>query len=276
MIEYIIRKVNNERVADFIGLNDHKLRQRREESGGDMSGFFIGEGVTVIERAIESGHALLTLIVNEQFKLSRFRNLPDDLEVLRCGGEVLEAISGRPDLKDPIGSFRRPVISNLTSVIEGAEILLLTESVHNPTNMGMIMRNAAAFGVDVVCVDSSSCDPLYRRAVRVSMGQVFSVPHVRVDTIPETLDFLQAHGFLTVALTPNGKADELRSVLQRNAGPIALIVGSEGPGLSAETLDSTQEKARIPMKENVDSLNVATAVAVALYAVNDYRSSLHG
>ncbi|MEG3586654.1 MAG: RNA methyltransferase [Actinomycetota bacterium] len=276
MIEYIIRKVDNGRVADFIGLNDHKLRQRREESGGDMSGFFIGEGVTVIERAIESGHALLTLIVNEQFKLSQFKNLPDGLEVLRCGGEVLEAISGRPDLKDPIGSFRRPVISKLTSVIEGAEILLLTESVHNPTNMGMIMRNAAAFGVDAVCVDSSSCDPLYRRAVRVSMGQVFSVPHVRVDTIPATLDFLQAHGFLTVALTPNGKADELRSVLQRNAAPIALIVGSEGPGLSAETLDLTQEKARIPMKENVDSLNVATAVAVALYAVNDYRSSLHG
>jgi len=276
MTEHAIRKVDDKRVADFIGLNDHKLRRKREQPGEDMAGFFIGEGVAVIERAIQAGHSLLTLIINERFNLSRFGNLPTEIDILRCGGEVLEAISGRPDLKDPIGSFRRPVETSLSSVIDNSEIVLLTESVHNPTNMGMIMRNAAAFGVDAVCVDSSSCDPLYRRAVRVSMGQVFAVPHVRVNTIPETLKILEEKGFQTVALTPDGKADELQLVLQRETGPIALIVGSEGPGLSTETLAAAQQNARIPMMENVDSLNVATAVAVALYAANNCRRNRYG
>lgn len=276
MTEHAIRKVDNKRVTDFIGLNDHKLRQKRERPGEDMAGFFIGEGVTVIERAMQAGHALLILIINEQFDLSRFGNLPADVEILRCGREVLEAISGRPDLKDPIGSFRRPVETSLSSVIDNSKTLLLTESVQNPTNMGMIMRNAAAFGVDAVCVDSSSCDPLYRRAVRVSMGQVFTVPHVRVNTIPETLEILEEKKFQTVALTPDKAADELQIVLQRETGPIALIVGSEGSGLSQEILDATQQHARIPMMDNVDSLNVATAVAVALYAVNNCRRSRYG
>ena len=274
MIEQRIVNANDERIADFVGLNDHQLRQKRERPDGDMAGFFIGEGVMVINRAVHAGHMLLTLVVSQKFDLSRFENLPEDLEVLRCDPEVLQAISGHPDLKDPIGLFLRPTTDNITAVIEHAEILLLTESVQNPTNMGMIMRNAAAFGVDAVCVDSSSCDPLYRRAVRVSMGQVFAVPHVRINTIPETITHLRELGFQTIALTPDRKADVLGTVLRRNTGPIALIVGSEGAGLSSETLNAVQEKALIPMRANVDSLNVATAAAVALYAVNDFRTSL--
>ena len=108
------------------------------------------------------------------------------------------------------------------------------------------------------------------------MGQVFTVPHVRVNTIPETLEILEEKKFQTVALTPDKAADELQIVLQRETGPIALIVGSEGSGLSQEILDATQQHARIPMMDNVDSLNVATAVAVALYAVNNCRRSRYG
>tara|TARA_B100000029_G_C17565052_1_gene954755 strand:+ start:235 stop:1053 length:819 start_codon:yes stop_codon:yes gene_type:complete len=269
MTEYIIESPDNEMVQDFIGLNDHHLRQSREQPGGDMAGYFIGEGVPVIDRALASGHRIVSLLVDQKFQLSRLSYLPAETPVLRCDAPVIEAIAGRSELKDPIGSFVRPEMVDLHSLLEETDIMVITEGVQNPTNMGMIMRNAAAFGVDAVCVDSSSCDPLYRRAVRVSMGQVFAVPHVRISTVPEIIRTLHQEGFDTVALAPTNIAVDLSVVLSQRSHRLALIVGSEGPGLSQRTLAAVKQVSRIPMMKNVDSLNVATAVAIALYAVRE-------
>lgn len=274
MREYKVVDVNDERILDFVGLNDHKLRQIRERPDGDMASFFIGEGVQVINRALEVNHHLVTLVMSENFNRSKFMKLPDGTEILRCSPLVLKAISGRPDLKDPIALFLRPPIPDFKAVIDQSNIVLLTENVQNPTNMGMIMRNAAAFGIDAVCVDATSCDPYYRRAVRVSMGQVFATPHVRIDSVVDAIEYLHRIGYVTIALTPNMDSKELSSALQGIKGPIAFIAGSEGMGLTTKVLDSASFKARIPMQANVDSLNVATAVAVALYAVNDLKESI--
>ena len=147
---------------------------------------------------------------------------------------VLEAITGRPNLKDPIGTFRPPQ-STFEELTRKANLIVLTESVQNPTNMGMVMRNAAAFGVDAVLFDPSHVT-LYRRAVRVSMGQVFSVPHTQVPAVPEAIDALKEKGFLTIALTPDPKSQDLGVVLNETSRPIVLIIGSEGFGLSTNHL----------------------------------------
>ena len=274
MREYKVVDANDDRILDFVGLNDHKLRQIRERPDGDMASFFIGEGVQVVKRALEAKHHLVSLVMSENFNLSKFIELPDGTEILRCSPLVLKAISGRPDLKDPIALFLRPPIPDFKTTIKQSNIVLLTENVQNPTNMGMIMRNAAAFGIDAVCVDATSCDPYYRRAVRVSMGQVFATPHVRIDSVLDAIAYLHRIGYVTVALTPRIDSKKLSLALQGIKGPIAFIAGSEGMGLTAEVLDSASVKARIPMQANVDSLNVATAVAIALYAVNDLKESI--
>ena len=145
---------------------------------------------------------------------------------------------------------------------------MITESVQNPTNMGMVMRNAAAFGVDAVLFDPQSCDPLYRRAVRVSMGQVFSVPHAQVPSVPKTVIDLRESGIQTIALTPNANAQELTSAISSLSLPLAFMIGSECYGLSDDSLSVSDCIALIPMQNNVDSLNVATSLAIALYAAN--------
>ena len=213
------------------------------------------------------GHQLLTLIVSEKFDESQVMTLPKGCNLFRCSPSVLEAITGRPNLKDPIGTFFRPPQKKFEELTGPANLIVLTESVQNPTNMGMVMRNAAAFGVDAVLFDPQSCDPLYRRAVRVSMGQVFSVPHTQVPSIPKAINALSEKGFLTIALTPDPKSQNLDSILKEASRPTALIIGSEGFGLSTNSLTTAECTAKIPMHNNVDSLNVATSLAIALYSV---------
>ncbi|MAU39305.1 MAG: rRNA methyltransferase [Actinobacteria bacterium] len=269
MNEFFITKPEDERVADFVGLSNHKLRRLREKDGGDMAPYFIGEGIIVINRALAVGHKLLTLIVSEKFDHSQITAVPQECNVFRCSPSVLEAITGRPNLKDPIATFLRPPQNKFEELTREAELIVLTESVQNPTNMGMVMRNAAAFGVDAVFFDPQSCDPLYRRAVRVSMGQVFSVPHTQVLSIPKAISALTGKGFLTIALTPDPKSENLSAILEETSQSIALIIGSEGFGLSTNSLTAADCTAQIPMHNNVDSLNVATSLAIALYAVQN-------
>jgi tRNA G18 (ribose-2'-O)-methylase SpoU len=266
MNEFYIDSPKDERIADFIGLSNHKLRQLREKEGGDMAPYFIGEGVIVIKRALIVGHELLNLIASEKFDHSQVEAISQDCNFYRCSPDVLEAITGRPNLKDPIATFRRPPQNDPDDITKGAKLIVLTESVQNPTNMGMVMRNAAAFGVDAVLFDPQSCDPLYRRAVRVSMGQVFSVPHAQIPTMPETITTLRRKGIQTVALTPDPKSPTLEATLKTSSQPLAFIIGSEGYGLTTNSLSAADCTARIPMHNNVDSLNVATSLAVALYA----------
>ena len=147
-----------------------------------------------------------------------------------------------------------------SSLLERARRVAVVEKLNDYENLGGLFRNAAAFGIDAVLLDAESADPLYRRCVRVSIGHALTVPFTRLDS----LDEVRAHGFTLFALTPRAEAVPLEEVAWPSRS--ALLLGAEGPGLSATWLDAADQRVRIPMRAGVDSLNVATAAAIAFYA----------
>ncbi|MHB8342318.1 MAG: TrmH family RNA methyltransferase, partial [Mycobacteriales bacterium] len=152
-------------------------------------------------------------------------------------------------------------------LIAAARRVLVLEAMNNPTNVGGVFRSAAALGMDAVLLDPFCYDPLYRRAVRVSMGAVLAVPYARVTPWPQGLDRLRAAGFRLWALCPAPTGRPLPELGVAAADRVALLLGAEGPGLSAAALAASDEQVRIPMAPGADSLNAAAAAAVACYAV---------
>jgi tRNA G18 (ribose-2'-O)-methylase SpoU len=157
----------------------------------------------------------------------------------------------------------------VADLVAGARRLLVLEAVNDHENIGALFRNAAAFGVDAVVLDPTTSDPLYRRSTRVSLGHVLMVPFARVadGDWPAALDELRTLGFTTLALTPAADAEPLGRVVVEAPDRVALVLGAEGPGLTAGALAATDRRVRIPMAPGVDSVNVATAAAIALAAL---------
>ena len=264
-MEIPIDDATDPRVAIFMGLRDQEARKVREQPGGDAHASFIAEGDLVIERALERGQTLLSVLVSAR----RTKPLPEswaDANVFRASEDVLTQVTGRPQLRDPIAQFVRPAPADPLALLDAHSSFAVLEDTNNPNNMGVIMRNAAALGIDAVLLDPSCSDPLYRRAIRASMGQVFSVPHARIGRLPDSLATLHSRNILTIALTPSGDT-ELADVKIDNGQKVAVILGAEGPGLRRETIDAANVRARITMSNDVDSLNVANAAAIAFYTL---------
>lgn len=272
----VVSAPDDQRLAVFLGLSDQDLRQKREAPGGDMAGVFIAEGDVVIQRAVTAGYRLRSVVVEEA------RNRPLDFDLgeaplYRMTESVVEVIASHRRYRGAMACFERPEPTRVDRVIEAAKTVLVTERVNNPTNMGVMIRTAAALGVDAILVDPTSCDPLARRANRVSMGAVFAIAHARLDHFPEGLSALS--GFVVVGLTPSSEALNLENVFPSfgelapsGSTPVApearvaLLVGAEAEGLSGPTLAACDHLVRIPMHHGVDSLNVAIASAIAMYA----------
>lgn len=262
----VIEDPGDERMVVFTGLRDQQLRQLREAPGGDMEGVFIAEGDVVIQRALDAGHRLISVIVEEQ----RTRPLEFDLgdaPLYRMGEAVVQEIASHRRYRGSMAAFHRPSLPPVGDVLDGVATAVVTEGVNNPTNLGVMIRTAAALGVDAVLVDPTSCDPLARRTCRVSMGAVFGVPHARLDPLPEGLDPLHEAGFVTVALTPDPSATPLDALPLRRGDRVAMLVGAEEPGLTPATQRAATHRACIPMHHGVDSLNVAMAAAIAMWHV---------
>ena len=258
----------DERLAAFLGLRDHQGRQARERPGGDMSGVFMAEGVTVIERALSAGHHLQSVLVDRARPRDVLSmDLPANVDLLLAGPEVLEAVSGRRQLRDAIACFDRPQPVAVDDVLGRARTVAVLEGVVNPTNMGVIARCAAGLGCDALLVDPTSVDPLYRRCVRVSMGEVFAIPHARLPPFPDGLDVLTRAGFSTVALTPANDAIDIADYRRESDERIAVLLGAEGAGLSDATMGRADCRVRIPMAAGVDSINVGAAAAIAFHMV---------
>ena len=149
--------------------------------------------------------------------------------------------------------------------------MLVIEGVNNPTNMGVILRCAAALGVESYLIDPTCCDPLYRRSGRVSMGEAFALPYARLGPFPDGLDTVINEGFTVLALTPDADAVDIATLRLDPDEPVALLLGAEGPGLTKGTLDRATIRTKIPMSGSVDSINVGSAAAVAFYAVQRAR-----
>ncbi len=226
----------------------------------------MAEGDRVIQRALDAGHQLQSVLVDSR-RASAVPGSRPDLPVYAASPDVLTAVTGRPRLRDPIACFERPSPRVAAELLSSARTVAVLEGIVNPTNVGVIMRCAAGLGIDAVLLDPSSCDPLYRRAVRVSMGEVFAVPFARLSSFPGGFDEVARAGFQTVALTPDPRAIELGAFERADSEKLAIVVGSEGPGLTESTLEAVDVRVQIPMAAGVDSINVGSAAAVAFYAL---------
>lgn len=246
------------RLADYRGLRDPAGRVAYERAHG----VFVVEGALAIERLRDSAYEVRSLLVT-----------PAMAERLDASGtayvaerDVIAAVAGFDVHRGALAVATRPPPRDPAAVLEQATTVLLLERLNDHENVGALFRVARALGADAVLLDPETCDPLYRRAVRVSLGHVLHVPFARVGSTREGLDLLRRNGFTTYALTPAG--DERVGDVPHGERR-ALLLGAEGPGLRHETIDAADHRLRIPMRPGVDSLNVATAAAVALHRLTD-------
>jgi tRNA G18 (ribose-2'-O)-methylase SpoU len=261
--------VTDPRVADFVSLTDVALRRSTEVE----LGLYLAESEKVIRRAIGAGHRPRGLLLSPKW-LTPMADLLDLFH--RAGGTVLvgeeqmlEQITGFHVHRGAIASMVRPAPLALTDVLTDARRVLVLENVVDHTNVGAIFRSAAAIGADAVLVSPSCADPLYRRSVRVSMGTVFQVPWTRLTSWPNDLDRIRDAGFTVAGLGLDPTAVDLDHWAADLPDRLALVLGTEGDGLTARALAAVDVTVRIPMRGGVDSLNVAAAAAVALWAVRD-------
>jgi tRNA G18 (ribose-2'-O)-methylase SpoU len=256
-----IDDAGDERLADYVALTDVELRRRIEAHRR----VFIVEGLLAIESLLRSHYEVRSVLVDRRAH-ERLREALATTEapVYVVSDDVLRATVGFDLHRGAVASAGRPEPSDPAPLLASGTRLLVLEGVNDHENLGALFRNAAAFGVDAVLLDPTCADPLYRRSVRVSLGHVLHVPFARLP-LPGGLALLREHGWTTVALTPRGETP-ISALPVRSDERVALVLGAEGPGLSPGALAGADHRVRIPLAPGVDSLNVATAAAVALFA----------
>lgn len=259
------------RIEEFLGLRDHELRRRRESPGGDLAGIFIAEGDLVVERAVRAGYRLRSVLVDATRTLPLPAAVSTDVPVYAAGPEVVLRITGMSMHRGLIASLDRGPDRSVAEVLDGATRAVVLENVNNPTNLGVIARSAMGLGADALLLDPSCCDPLYRRASRVAMGEVFALPWARTKRFPDGIDQVVEAGFSLLALTPDPSAEAIDDVVLAPDEKVALVLGAEGPGLTEETMARVGRRVRIPLHGGVDSLNVGAAAAIACYVLGRGR-----
>jgi tRNA G18 (ribose-2'-O)-methylase SpoU len=261
------------RLADYVRLTDVHLRKSLEP----RHGLFVAEGEKVIRRAIAAGYPVRSLLVTQD-KLAGLQDLAESCPgpVYLVSPEVAQQVTGYRVHRGALASMQRRPLPPVGDVVAGARRVVVLEDIVDHTNVGAIFRCVAALDFDAVVLAPRCADPLYRRSVRVSMGAVFAVPYARMDDWRDGLGGLRSAGFRLLALTPAPDALPIAEVLtgagaQPGVVPpgtrLALLLGSEGDGLSSRWRDQADLSVRIPMSRGVDSLNVASAAAIACYAL---------
>lgn len=261
----LITDPTDERLRDFVGLTDVKMRRVLEPEGG----LYLAESEKVIRRALAAGHRPRAMLMGERW-LTDLADVVADAEadgvpVYTASAEVIEGITGFNMHRGALASMHRPAVRPLAEVLDGARRVLVIEDVVDHTNVGAIFRSAAALGTDAVLVTPRCADPLYRRAIRVSMGTVFQVPWTRIEPWPSGIEDLRAAGFTVAALALTDDAVSLDELAADPPERLALVLGTEGDGLARRTLGRVDVTVTIPMAGGVDSLNVAAAGAVAAW-----------
>ena len=251
------------RVDDFRDLNS--VDRRPDLPTG--KGLVIAEGVLVAQRMLASRFRPHAFLGTQR----RLTELADDLAdagapYYRALAEVMAEVIGFHLNRGVLGASRRAPELTVPDVIRGARTVAVLEGVNDHENLGSIFRNAAGLGVDGVVFGTGCADPLYRRAVRVSMGHALLVPFAKAQQWPADLNDLRDNGFRILAMTPNPGAQTLAEAVDGLADQkVAILVGAEGPGLTETTMRASDTRVRIPMARGTDSLNVATAAALAFY-----------
>lgn len=250
------------RVADYTSLTDVSLRRKLEPERG----LYLAESSKVLRRALDAGHRPRSFFMAEKW-VDGLRDVLEshDVPVYVGTDEVLERITGFHLHRGAMAAMHRPAPLPLDNVLASARRVAILEDIVDHTNVGAIFRSAAALDVDAVLVTPRCADPLYRRAVRVSMGTVFQVPWVRLEHWTADLQRVKDAGFLTAALALSDDAVTVDALAAEQPEKLALILGTEGQGLGAATLHHADRHVVIPMSHGVDSLNVAAASAVAFW-----------
>ncbi|WP_035840933.1 TrmH family RNA methyltransferase [Kitasatospora azatica] len=253
------------RLADYTGLTDVELRRRREPA----EGLFIAEGEKVIRRALAAGYGMRSMLLTPKWLEAMADVIAEvDAPVHVVEPALAEQVTGYHVHRGALASMGRKPLPAAAEVLAGARRVAVLEGLVDHTNLGAIFRSAAALGMDAVLLSPDCADPLYRRAVKTSMGAVFSVPYARLDPWPGSLSVLREAGFELLALTPAEGSVTLTEAAPHRLPKAALMLGAEGDGLTARALAAADRRVRIPMAHGIDSLNVGAAAAVAFYAVN--------
>ncbi|TSD96627.1 RNA methyltransferase [Skermania sp. ID1734] len=248
------------RLDDFRDLNSVDRRPDLPEG----KGLVIAEGVLVVQRMLRSRFTPFAFLGVDRRRAELDADLGlSDAPFYRTSAEVMADVVGFHLNRGVLAAAYRPPSLDPVQVADEARTIAVLEGVNDHENIGSIFRNAAGLGADAILFGARCADPLYRRAVRVSMGHVLRVPFASLSAWPADLDLLREIGFQIVALTPDPTAQPLASAMTGER--VALLLGAEGPGLIEHTMRQADVRARIPMAPGTDSLNVATAAAMAFY-----------
>lgn len=256
---------SDERLADYRGLTDVALRRVLEPAGG----LYMAESAKVIARALAAGHRPRSILVQDKWLPDMIELLAahEDVPVFVVSAAVAEQVTGFAVHRGALAAMHRPVLPSVAEVVAGARLVVILEDIVDHTNVGAAFRAAAGLGADAVLVTPRCADPLYRRSVRVSMGTVFQVPWTRVPGWAATREMLHAEGIHLAGLALAEGAVPLDVFAAQRPERVALMMGSEGDGLSRWALAAADTLVTIPMAGGVDSLNVAAASAVAIWAL---------
>ncbi|MEO6470456.1 MAG: RNA methyltransferase [Aeromicrobium sp.] len=262
MIE--VSDAQDPRLRDYVDLRDVNMRKLLETERG----IFLAEGEKVVRRAIESGNIARSFLMSPRW-LAPLKDLLDetDAECFVLSDEAIEALTGFHVHRGALASLDRPDLPSPSTVLSNARRIVVLEDLMDHTNVGSAFRAVAALGFDAILLSPRCADPLYRRAIKVSMGSVFWLPYARIDDWYSAPELLKDAGFTTFAMTLSKDSIDLREV-PRDADKVALIVGSEGHGLSERWTSGSDHRVKIPMAPEIDSLNVAASVAVACWELS--------
>lgn len=265
----------NEALDVYARLTENQLLNRDDPS----KGIFIAESPKVIERALDAGCIPLSFLVEDKHVETQAKELLlrcPDIPVYTAPFEVLTQLTGFALTRGMLCAMRRPALPSVSELCRTSSRIAILENVMNPTNVGAIFRSAAALHMDAVLLTPGCSNPLYRRAIRVSMGTVFQIPWTFFDDTSSWQDAgmqtLREHGFLTVAMALRNDSVSIDDPRLTSAEKLAVILGSEGDGLAAETIADCDYTVKIPMAYGVDSLNVAAASAVAFWELGKKRN----
>ncbi len=255
-----ISSLNHPGVEIFSSLTEAQLRNKLNPE----LGIFIVESPKVINVALDAGYEPVSILCERRHITGDAADIIsrcDDIPIYTGSRELLASLTGYTLTRGVLCAMRRPSPKSIREVCERARRIVVIDSVVDTTNIGAIFRSAAALGIDAVLLTTTSCDPLNRRAVRVSMGSVFLVPWTWIDDI----NILKDLGFKTVAMALTDKSISIDNPILSSEPRLAIIMGTEGDGLSQEAISNADYVARIPMSHGVDSLNVAAAASVAFW-----------
>jgi tRNA G18 (ribose-2'-O)-methylase SpoU len=255
-----ITTLQDERIAMFSSMTEAQLRNRLNAE----QGIFIAESPKVIHVALKAGYEPLALLCEQKHILGDAADIikaHPDMPVYTGSRELLAQLTGYTLTRGVLCAMRRKPEPTLEDVLQKAHRVCVIDAVCDTTNIGAIFRSAAALGIDAVLLTRSSCDPLNRRSIRVSMGTVFLVPWTWLDNY----DSLHHLGFKTAAMALSDHSISLDNPILKAQDRLAIIMGTEGDGLPQKTIDKADYTVRIPMQHDVDSLNVAAAAAVAFW-----------